>query len=121
MKMECFQFSNLERINEVGKLILKLKRSIEFKPALSNLSETFQLQKKLSNFARFFPTSLGSFQLKQYFPTSDFPFSRSFQLPFPTSRIPENFTKNILWIYFMDRTLTFGCIFEKSITARYIL
>ena len=53
---------------------------------LSNFSETFQLRSVLSHFNRLFPTSLGSLQLQPNFPTS-----RSFKLPFPTTRIPKIF------------------------------
>ena len=64
--------------------------AFQLQPELSNCSETFQfsvssfqLQSVLSNFTRFFPTSLGSFQLRRNFQTS-----LSFQLSFPTTRIP---------------------------------
>merc|ERR1711911_335112 len=75
---------------------------------------SFQLCSVLSNFNRFFPISLGSFQLQGKFPTSDFPTSRSSQLPFPTTRIPKNHPKNqtydqvlriFVWILFPEMTL----------------
>ena len=55
-----------------------------FKRSLSTSLGSFQLHLVLSNFVRFFPTSFGSFQLQRSFLTSDFPTSRSFQLPFLT-------------------------------------
>ena len=59
---------------------------------------------KLSNFSSNFPTSVRTFQLRPElfnfnlsnfisdFPTWNFPTSRSFQLPFPTTRIQMNFS-----------------------------
>jgi len=66
--------------------------------------EAFQLRSVLSNFARFFAN------FNRFFPTSDFPTSRSFQLPFPTTHIPKNQTydqvlKIFVWILFPEMTL----------------
>ena len=91
--------------------LFKFIQTFQLQPELSNCGGTLQLQRNfptskeafqlrsvLSNFNRFIPISLGSFQLRRNFPTSDFPTSRSFQLPFPTTHIPKNHPKNSnLW------------------------
>ena len=68
----------------------------------------------LSYFKRSFPTSLGSFQLQSVlsnfawlFSTSDFPTFRSFQLRFPTKRIP------IFWVIFGKSGIWSGFCFQK--------
>ena len=63
--------------------------TFQLKKSFPTLFGSFQLRLVLSHFAWFFPTSLGSFQLQRDFPTYNFPTSRSFQLPFPTTRIPS--------------------------------
>ena len=74
----------------------------------------FPTSAKLSNFKRSFSTWLGSFQLRSVlsnftwlFSSSDFPTSRSFQLPFPTTRIP------IFWVIFWKFGIWSGFCFQK--------
>ena len=90
------QLSNVSQNFPTASKLSNFGETFQLKKKLSNFGRifptsvgSFQLQSVLPNFARFFLTSLGSFQLQRNFPTSDFPTSRSFQLPFPTTRIPQ--------------------------------
>ena len=73
---------------------------------LSNFSDIFQLRKNFSNFTQFFPTSLSSLQFRLALSNSNKNFQLGtfqlktvqllfFQLPFPTTRIPEKSFENI--------------------------
>ena len=68
---------------------------------LSNFSETFQLRSVLSNFAWLFRTSAKLSNCRVS--SADFPTSRSFQLPFPTTRI-HYFLLSLLFIFYRRNT-----------------
>ena len=113
MHLKLFRFENnlsvrisCNKIFSVSVFPELTSKTFQLQPQLSNCSETFQLQKifptmvgsfqlrsVLSNFAGFFPSSLGSYHFHYALSNlnRNFPTSRSFQLLFPTSRIPNKY------------------------------